>query len=197
MGLALLLAPARIVIRFHSQKKLYPDDIVLIFACITFIASQAILYTLKIDSLYWHEPMDPQIFYSTLEDPEAFLRRITKSGRMEWSSLALTFAAVFAVKISFLLFFYQMITRLQRLLLAWKVIFGITIMSGAFCISSVFVSCNQFLPAISSSLTILFCSLWTMHLTKHSNVFTRPRAHSAPFCSHHIEFSRYHVGLIP
>lgn len=164
MGLALLIAAARIVIRFHSQKKLNPDDVALMFACFTFIASQALLYIVRIDKLYWFgalvfEPLNSQILVSIFDDPEGLFHRASKIQRMEFSSLALTFASIFAVKISFLLFFYQMITRLQRLVRAWKVIFGINIIFGALCICAVFIACPHFDRARSSSFTTLFCSL--------------------------------------
>ena len=147
-GLALLIAVARIVTRFHSLRELHPDDFVLMFACKTFIASQAVLYILKIEDLYLvgalaFEPMSPQNLASLLEDPEAFYRRVSKIERMEYSSLALSFASIFAVKICFLLFFHEMITRLRRLILAWKVIFGITISFWALC------TCAIFVPSIS------------------------------------------------
>ena len=147
-GLALLIAVARIVTRFHSLKKLHPDDYVLMFACTTFIASQAVLYILKIEDLYLvgalaFEPMSPQKLASVLEDPEAFYPRVLTIQRMEYSCIALTFASIFAVKFCFLLFFHEMITRLQRLILAWKVIFGINILFWAFC------TCAIFFPSIS------------------------------------------------
>ena len=149
LGLALLSAAARMVIRFRSQRKLHPDDFVLMFACLTLIASQALLYILKIENLYWlreigSEPMNPHNLASILEDPEAFYRRVFKIQRMEDSSAALRWTSIFAVKICFLLFFYQLIIRIRRLILAWKVIFGITIFFWAYCICTIFISCPHF-----------------------------------------------------
>lgn len=156
LGLAILSAVARMIIRFRSQRKLQPDDFVLLFACFTLITSQALLYNLKIENLYWvgeigFDPMNPQTLASILEDPEAFYRRALKVQRIENSSAALTWTSIFAVKICFLLFFYQLITRLPRLLLAWKVIFGITIFFWAYCICTIFISCPHFNQSISKS----------------------------------------------
>lgn len=167
MGLALLMAAARMVIRFRFQRKLLPDDFVLIFACSIFIASQLILYIIKIENLYWFgsiafEPMDPQNLASKLKDPEAFNRRVLRIERAEFSSLALTFTSIFAVKICFLVFFHEMITRLRRLILAWKVIFGITVLFWALCTSAVFISCPHFASSVSKSAVpppSQFCSL--------------------------------------
>ena len=174
MGLALLMAVARIVLRLHVQKKLYPDDVVLIFACLIFIASQALLYALKIDSLYWYG-RNSEKFVSMLEDPEPFIRQFKKALRIECASLILTFASIFAVKICFLLLFYQIITRLRRLLLAWKVIFGITIIFGALCICAVFISTLHYEATIRSSLTTLFCTLWIIAPDIRIRYFTRSR----------------------
>ena len=114
-GLALLTVTARMGIRYHSQRQLQPDDFVLMFAGLALSASQIILYILNMDELYWIGALslgpNPQILVS---DPKAFYRRISKIQRMQYSSLILTWASIFAVKICFLLFFHQMITRLQR-----------------------------------------------------------------------------------
>lgn len=137
------------MIRLHSQRKLLHDDFVLMFACLTFIASQSLLYIVKIENIYWLgslavEPMNQQILALILENPEAFYHRVLRMQQMISSSLVLTFASIFAVKICFLLFFYEMIRRLRRLILAWKVIFGITILLWAFCTSSPFIGCPHF-----------------------------------------------------
>ena len=147
-GLALLMAAVRMVIRFHIQRKLHPDDFVLIFAVLTFIASQVLVYILKIDHIQWFGAITfdpgPQTPALIFEDPEAFYRQISKIQRMEYSTGVLTWTSIFAVKISFLLFFHQMITRLRRLIVAWRVILGITIIFWAFCSCAVFISCPYF-----------------------------------------------------
>lgn len=52
VGLALVMAAAQMVFRFHAQRKLLPDDFVLIFACLTFIVSQILLYIVKMENVY-------------------------------------------------------------------------------------------------------------------------------------------------
>lgn len=99
-GLALLMATARILIRLHSQRKLHPEDFVLMFACSTFIASQVVFYILNIDNIYWQGALnfDPnsQILTSIIEDPDAFLRRDLKAQRMQFSIVVLTWTSIFA-----------------------------------------------------------------------------------------------------
>ena len=155
MGFALFLATARVVIQLHSQRKLLRDDFVLMFACSTFIASQALLFALKIENIYWLSatvmPMNPQTLASMLEDPTAFHRQVVKFQQILNFSVALTWTSICAVKISFLLFFYQLITRLRKLILAWRVIFGVIILFWAFCICALFISCPHINPTSSST----------------------------------------------
>lgn len=154
--LAVLSAAARIMIRFYFQRKLHPDDFILVFACSTFIASQALLYVFKLENIYWlgalaRDPMNPQTLALMLGDSEAFYRRVAKVQWIDGSSLALTWTSIYAVKVCFLLFFYELIKRLPRLILTWKIIFGITIFFWAFCISGAFISCPHFGPSSSKS----------------------------------------------
>lgn len=154
-GLALLVAAARMVIRFHSLRKLHPDDFVLMFACSTFIASQVLLYILKIDRIHSFGAVtfdpSPQTPALKIEDPEVYYRRLSKIMRMEYSIGILTWSSIFAVKICFLLFFHQMITRIWRLIVAWRVIFGITMISWALCSCAFFISCPYFGKAACKS----------------------------------------------
>lgn len=154
-GLALLMAAARIMIRYHFQKKLHSDDFVLMFACLTFIASQVLLYILKVDNVHrfgavFFKP-GPQTTASIYEDPEALYRSLSKVQHMEYSIGILTWTSIFAVKICFLLFFHQMILRTRRLLVAWRVIFGITIIFWVLCSCGFFMSCPRFGQAACKS----------------------------------------------
>lgn len=129
-GLSIITATTRTATRFQSQW-LCLDDLMLIFACLMLIASQILLY-MMMETIYYDEALllnrNPQTLALAFEDPEAFYRRILRFRQISFSFLALNWTTVFAVKICFLLFFHRIITRLKRLALAWKVIFGITIL---------------------------------------------------------------------
>ena len=170
-GLALLTAAGRMMIRFRFQRKLRFDDYVLLFACLCLIASQVLLYILKVDNLYWfavtmfesslQQTSSPDVLIfgkekeKEKEDPaEAIYRRISFFQRMEVSMGILSWTCVFAVKICFLLFFHQMIATslLGKLIVAWRVILAITIIFWALCCSAFFISCSHFgAAAISKS----------------------------------------------
>lgn len=152
LGFALLMVAIRMVIQFHSYRKLHPDDFILIFACLTFIASQTLLYIFAIPNIYWlvefsNNVTSPQTLALVIGDPGAIWRRFLKVQQTEAASTALTWTSIFAVKICFLLFFYPLITSHRKWVLAWKVIFGITILVWAFCISSSFIGCPHFGPS--------------------------------------------------
>ena len=108
-ALALLMAAARMVVRVHSQRKLHPDDFVLMFACLTFIPSQVLLYILKIDNIQSFGAvtfdLSPQTPALTNDLPETYYRQISKILRIEYSIGILTWTSIFGVKICFLLFF--------------------------------------------------------------------------------------------
>lgn len=152
-ALALITATARTVIRFHSQRRLHSDDYILMFACATLIASQVLLYVIKIEAVYYDagRVFDPAsrniLFSSSLVDgsnAEVLRRHASTLQPILFPSLALSWTCIYAVKICFLLFFHQLITRLRRWILAWKVIFGITIVFWAYCASAVFIGCPKF-----------------------------------------------------
>lgn len=146
-GFSLITATIRMVIRFQTQRRLMVDDYMLMFACLTLSAAQIILY-MMMGNPYWVEALvldpSPQTFALAIEDPNAFYHRILKSQLMADSFGVLTWTSIFAVKFCFLLFFHQIIIRMERLILAWKVVFGITLICWAFCVCSIFISCPYF-----------------------------------------------------
>lgn len=130
--LAVVVAAAQTMIRFYFKKKLHPDDFILVFACFTFIALQFILYVFKIENIYWlralfQEPMGPKTHALIMGDLDAFFHRVAEVSRIDSSCFALIWTSIFAVKVCFLLLFYELIKQLSRLILTWKIIFGITI----------------------------------------------------------------------
>ena len=156
------------MIRFHSQRRLYLDDFILILACLTLIASQSLFYVFTINPIFWEETLIPdpanlpKYLASVSNDPGVIYRRIVRFQKMVFAWLVLTWSSIFAVKICFLLFFYQIIKRLQRFILAWKVIVGITIFIWVFCTCAGIIGCPHFGRRTSKSALpppTQFCSL--------------------------------------
>lgn len=171
------------------------------FACLTCTASQILLYIIKIETVYWYEalafgPNNPQILGLMIEDPETFDLLVLRFQRMVFSCLTLTTTSIFAVKICFLLFFYEMVRRLPRLILAWKVIFGITVLLWALCTCALFMKCPQFSRSAGKSAMsppTKFCSL----LTTRRQVFKRYQVHSNSCFSYRHSSSRCSFRFVP
>lgn len=167
------------MIRFQSSRRLHLDDFVLMFACLTFVASQILLYV-KLKDVFGVESrihdLNPVNLAFILNNPEAFYRQVVKVQKIMFACFALNWTSIFAIKFCFLLFFYQMITRLRRLILAWRVIFGITILFWAFCTSEIYISCPHIgISACKLALPHSFCPAFylTQHLIEHSGVHRR------------------------
>ena len=83
---------------------------------------------------------------STLEAFMApgFFDRIKWYQQVSFSFLTLTWTTIFAVKLSFLFFFRQMVDRLKSVMIYWKVVVGITVVSYCYCAAGVFIACPKF-----------------------------------------------------
>lgn len=143
-GLAILTATVRTVYRVQSHGRLLLDDYMLIFACVTLTVANGILFSLP-TFIYWNEYLilhpDSPIIQTT---SAATVARISRYQQMLYSSLTLTWTTIFAVKICFLLFFLQIVDRLKKLMLIWKIVFCVTVLIYPLCVCGIFLSCPHF-----------------------------------------------------
>ena len=141
----MLTATVRTVIRIRSQGRLAPDDYMLIFACVTLIASTVLLFDVA-ETVYWDEALILDPSPATLA--EAFLptfpAKIMHFQQKVFAYLSLTWTTIFAVKLSFLLFFRSMVDRVKKMELFWKVVFGITVVFYCYCAAAVYMGCSKF-----------------------------------------------------
>lgn len=118
----------------------------LLFACVTLIAENVILY-LMLSDLYWVEELLLKPGPTILEmarAPEGISGRVQSIRKTLLSFIALSWTTIYAIKFCFLLFFHQMIDRLKSLVLIWKITLGITVLSYCICLSSLFMSCTHY-----------------------------------------------------
>lgn len=128
-------------------------------------------------------------------------------GSEEWSlspwthtilSLYLEILKRFIVdKVCFLLLFYDMLTRLRRLILAWKIIFGMTVLFWALCTCAIFFNCPHFAKTTTKSAIPLQSNSvphWLQYLITRRTVFRTSRVYSS---EHHMICSRYRVEHAP
>lgn len=144
-GLSIVAATTRTLIRLHSQRRLFFDDYMLIFACINLIAAQVLLHVMK-SSVYLVEGMifNPDSDALASMSKAELMDRILVYRKLVFAYLVLTWTTIFAVKICFLSFFRQMLKRLKRMMLTWKIIFVLTLLFYGICVSGPFLYCPYF-----------------------------------------------------
>ena len=154
---AMLSTISRLGIRFRYQKRLLTDDYVLLFGCSTLIAAFT-LVNVVYEDIYFDMfiILGPAEHVYQVSTSPGFVNRILHYQQFAFSAETLCWVTIFAVKISYLLFFRQMLDRLKRLITYWRVTMGIVVISGLFCICSIFISCPHF--GVSSSEYLDICA---------------------------------------
>ena len=145
-GLSILTATIRTTYRIKTNGRLLLDDFLLFFACVTLTAATGLIYAL-IPAMYWDEEiiLNPEINVIEMVGSETeHFAQILRYRQLTSSYLALTWATIFSIKICFLLFFHQLVDRLKKLMLIWKIVFAITIAVFCFCICAAFIPCPHY-----------------------------------------------------
>ena len=126
----------------------------LLFACVALVAANVILYSMLSD-VYWDEELllNPQwaLHGSTLKT-ENILDKVLLTRKTILSYQALSWTCIYAVKVSFLLFFRQLIERVKRPVIIWKISLGFTVVTYCFTVSSYFMSCTHYDYRVGKSL---------------------------------------------
>lgn len=145
-GLSVITATIRTTYRRKTQGRLLPDDFLLVFACVTLTAATGLLYAV-IPIIYWEEEiiLNPKINVIEMVGSETELfAQLLRYKQLLYSYLTLTHTTIFSVKICFLLFFHQLVDRLKKLMLIWKIVFAITISVFCFSICAGFIASPHF-----------------------------------------------------
>ena len=122
---AMILAVGRFYIRIKTYNRFLVDDFLLLFACLTLIASMCLTYIDIASDIYVHDYL-----YQVIEDE-----------KLQAISTVLFWATIFAVKFSFLAFFKGLIKGVGRLDWWWWFIFVMTIPAAAICMCVNFIAC--------------------------------------------------------
>lgn len=142
---AILATIGRVIIRLQYQTRLSADDYVLLFGCSSLVAAFTLI-NVMFESLFFHTGL-------LLGSVEPVLQELTSAGfekdilvlqRLVVSNETMCWITVFAVKISYLLFFRHLLNRMKSHLTYWTVTMCIVIVSGIFCICNIFILCPQF-----------------------------------------------------
>lgn len=154
-GIAIVAAALRALIHLRMRMPLRLDDYLLLFACISLTAGTGLLYY-EMSSIYYVQALQlsPAAASGTAasgsapaeaeyEQLEAILKEVVFYQKFSWAYLALTWAAIFAVKFAFLSFFRQLVNRLPRLHLYLKVVVGLVALVFCFTVCEPFITYSK------------------------------------------------------
>lgn len=140
-GISVVLILVQLFIRIHTRRKLYLDDYVLLFGLACLGAASYLGFTHS-RAIFVHQAtrIRPKIVATIGE-----LMEQQNSLKILDSFLALIWTTTFSVKLSFLIFFKQLIDRVSRriLIYLWTVVV-FTVVSWMFIVSEPFILCHYF-----------------------------------------------------
>jgi len=137
----LVCAAARLGFRLRSSRTFFADDYLLLFALCALCVAAGLAYTVK-DVVYlqiyvgigW-EPQPPDY----TDQLATFQQRIQPAGSLVW-------AAIYAIKFSFVLFFRKLVSRVPKLQRLWWAVAILTVACGITAIPIGLVICSHFTP---------------------------------------------------
>lgn len=134
------------MIRIQVHRRLQPDDFMLLFACVALIAANVILYYMLSD-LYWDEELLLNPHWASVASTlttEQLIDMVLLTRKTILSYVALSYTSIYGVKLCFLFFFRQLIDRVKRLVVIWKISLGFTVVSYCVTVSSYFMTCTHY-----------------------------------------------------
>jgi hypothetical protein len=143
----------RILFRLYISRRLFLDDYLVLFAICCLAPAAALTHTIW-DLIYqqvwtgigWNEP--PPDFYAQML---VFEQRILASSALLW-------AALYAIKFSFLIFFKKLISRVKPLVFFWWAVAGLTGLCALVSIPLGFLVCSHLTPDYMSMFGVPRCA---------------------------------------
>lgn len=139
LGLGILLATARIVIRFQKLK-IGVDDGFLLLATVT-LAAGTVLVFINVPGFYANDTVDVGVLPSTEGLGLGQIHAQIYAQKLQYAAAFLLWTSIFSVKFSFLFFFRQLIRRIRAMIICWWVVFWVLIPAWIVCACAHFASC--------------------------------------------------------
>lgn len=132
------------MLQIKINRRLHPDDYLLIFACVCLTPATVLGYIYRGD-LYWNEVLDYNLGHvaTLLMEHVDIEAHIITYQRFYHTYAALSKTSIFAVKFAYLAFFRRLVERIRPLILYWRVVLGITVISFPVCIITIYVPCTK------------------------------------------------------
>lgn len=138
----MITAAVRSALRLRNYRRIFVDDIFLFLACAFLTVATIIVYKISAtQDLSW-----------LLMQPDGLQKTLVWYHQMIFAYLLLTWASIFAIKLSFLCIFRTLVDRLANMVLYWRIVVGVTVISFGFCVVEVFIECPH-LKASDSKFT--------------------------------------------
>lgn len=131
----------RLALRIFTRRRLYLDDYILFFGLACLTAATYLVYSFShLIFLSNAVRLDPLVAPTLSETT-----KLINSLKIIDSFLALIWTTTFAVKLSFLVFFKQLIERVsKKITIYYWVVVGVTILTWMFLVSEAFILCPYF-----------------------------------------------------
>ena len=141
---AIIGAITRLVLQLRIHRRLHLDDYFLILAALLLTASTILGY-IHTNNLYFSEDisLNPDYVFTLLASGADVVGDINAYETLYYTYPALLWTCIFAVKFAYLTFFRQLVDRVRPLVIYWRVVVGVTIVSYPICILSIYVACMK------------------------------------------------------
>ena len=135
------MATVRTAFRIHTFRRIDADDCFLLLAVLTLSGSVAIIHMLYPLILIQNE-----VTLGQVEQGPDFATQMLVASKLESAATTLTWATIYAVKFSYLLFFRNLLSRTQRMMWWWWTVLAIVIGSTIAASVSGWLICPHYTP---------------------------------------------------
>ena len=136
LGVATIIAVARLVIRVHVFRRLFIDDYFFLLSVAALISSSGLFFALT-GPLYLAEQVEAGIAAPSL----SFLEGFAHIANIAYAAEVLAWVTIYTVKFSFLFYFRSLIKRIPKIRTLWWTVFIFCIPTAAIAISAPFIEC--------------------------------------------------------
>ena len=153
---AILTTMIRTAIRIKLQRRLLLDDWFLLLACVCLSAGFGLLMINR-EMIYFIEPitLNPQFNRLKSRDANELSSQSARFAKISDTFTVCIWAAVYSVKLSYLLFFKLLITNVTIVRRYWIFVFGLTVACGLFSLCGQFIFCPYTNSDICTSYLII------------------------------------------
>lgn len=176
LGVATIVAAARLIIRIYVFRRLYVDDYLFLLSVAAVISSSGLFFALT-GPLYYAEQIQAGLALPSLN----FLESIVQTANIAYAAEALAWVTVYAVKFSFLFYFRSLIKRIQKIMTLWWIVFVICIPTAAIAISAPFIECPYVGASVISTFKPCMSPVHFAKVQQRNAIILRPSARKVPY----------------